>query len=126
MILGIGIDIVSVHRISHIVEKWGRRFIQRILTRHEMEAMPTSGQRLWEYLAGRFAAKEAFLKAIGTGVSHGVGFKDVWIVNGPSGRPDLFFSPAIEQLFSDRPIKQVHVSLSHERQLAIAMVVLEG
>ena len=126
MIIGIGVDIVSVHRIERVVERWGQRFIDRICTPHELNNMPLGMPRMCEFLAGRFAAKEAFLKALGTGVSKGVGFKDVWVVNGPGGRPLLFFSSDVERLVFNPPIKTAHVSLSHENRLAMAMVVLEG
>ena len=125
MVFGIGIDLADIDRIRRAYERWGRRFIEKVYVDSEVAHMP-SGKRRWEYLAGRFAAKEAFLKALGTGISQGLALTDVWIATNGSGRPLINYSERVAQTFHLFGIKKVHLSITHERSLAIAMVVLEG
>ncbi len=125
MILGIGIDLVDIRRIERAYERWGRRFLERVYNVSELENIP-KGPRRWEYLAGRFAAKEAFLKALGTGIGQGIGLGDVWTVSEDSGRPIFCYSERLRSTLNLFGVKQAHLSITHESSLAIAMVVLEG
>lgn len=114
MIIGIGVDIVAIKRIEKIYNKSGERFLHKILTAKERElfhskAFPT------RYLAKRFAAKEAFAKAIGTGFGKNLSFQDVEIINNSSGKPEIF------QRY-DQSLK-IDLSLSDEKEMAIAFVI---
>lgn len=115
MITGIGIDIVELHRIKEIVDR-NSKFIHRILTENEKkEYEALSDSRKIEFLAGRFAAKEAFSKAVGTGIGSHLSFLQIEIMKDELGKPMI--NSHIEAI--------VHLSISHSRQFAVAQVVLE-
>lgn len=119
MIVGIGLDIIELDRIRRIVESQPG-FIKRILTISEIEKFTTlSKERKVEFLAGRFAAKEAFSKALGTGIGEEIGFHDIEVLNDEKGKPNI-------QLLKEFPITyNIHVSITHTRQIAAAQVILE-
>ncbi|MDQ0155656.1 holo-ACP synthase [Robertmurraya andreesenii] len=115
MITGIGIDIVELKRIESIVERQ-KRFAERILTENEKQTFEgLSGKRKIEFLAGRFAAKEAFSKANGTGIGKELSFLDIEIVVDEKGKP--YISKPLEKL--------VHLSISHSTDYAVAQVIIE-
>jgi holo-[acyl-carrier protein] synthase len=124
MIVGTGVDICEVPRIRAAVERFGERFLRRVFTPEEARyclAKPNAAERL----AARFAAKEAGMKAIGTGLRHGITWRDVEVVRLPGQRPNLRFSGRARE-FADRlGCKRVHLSLSHTKEQAIAYVILE-
>ena len=126
VIIGVGVDIVSIPRMEGAISRWGERFLEKVFVGAEIEKAPMISPRRWEYFAGRFAAKEAFLKALGTGMSRGLTLKDVWTLNGPAGNPVIHFSSKVRVFCSYKGIKITHLSISHERKMAVAMVVLEG
>lgn len=115
MISGIGIDIVEIKRISHLMERQPR-FAERVLTSFEKETYDQlTKKRQVEYLAGRFAAKEAFAKALGTGIGKALSFQDIEIQTDEHGKP-----------FITKPFqKGVHLSITHSQQFAVAQVVIE-
>jgi len=124
MIYGVGIDIVDVSRIERALERWGDRFLRRIFTSSEMEycrgkAKPASRFAL------RFAAKEAFLKALGLGLREGLSFHHIEVVNTLRGRPSLNLHGRAKELCQARGVKKCFLSLSDDGLNAIAMVVLE-
>ena len=124
MIYGVGTDVVEIGRIQNALERFGERFARRILCEPELRRF--HGHRLpANYLAKRFAAKEAFTKALGTGIHAPANWHGVWVRNLPSGKPVLEFSDALKQLLSQRKISTAHVSLSDERGMAMATVILE-
>ena len=124
MIYGVGTDVVEIERIRSALERFGERFARRILCEPELKRF--HGHRLpANYLAKRFAAKEAFTKALGTGIHAPANWHGVWVRNLPSGKPVLEFSDALKQLLSQRKISTAHVSLSDERGMAMATVILE-
>ncbi|MGD9495021.1 MAG: holo-ACP synthase [Armatimonadota bacterium] len=125
MILGIGIDIVSTERLSRMCEQYGERFLARVFTRREIE---TAGQRatLAERLGTRFAAKEATMKALGTGWRGGVQFTQIEVRKQQSGMPEIVLSGAARQRAQELGVEHIHVSLSHEGDRAMAVVILEG
>lgn len=124
MILGIGTDIVSIDRLDRIVESYGERFLYRVFTRREVE---TAEQRatLAERLGTRFAAKEACMKALGTGWRGGVQFTQIEVRKHPTGRPELVLTGAAQQRAEELGVARIHVSLSHEAEMAMAVVILE-
>ena len=125
MILGIGIDLVEIYRIEHNLNRLGVRFTARIGRAAELKAAPKTKARQAEYWAGRFAAKEAFAKALGTGIGSTVPFRSVGIVKSKTGKPALEFSKALTEVLKKRGITSSHVSITHTGGVAAAVVILE-
>ena len=124
MIFGVGTDVVEIGRIEKALSRWGERFAARILCAPELARFRKHRQPA-AYLAKRFAAKEAFTKALGTGIKAPANWHGVWVANLPSGKPVLEFSEALKKLLSTRNICGTHLSLADERGVAVATVILE-
>jgi holo-[acyl-carrier protein] synthase len=124
MILGIGTDLAEVVRISKSVERFGDRFLNRIYTAHE-RAYAMRKANWAERLAARFAAKEAGMKAIGTGLSRGVSWQHLEVANEPSGRPTLRLYGAALAIANSIGVKRISISLTHTKETAFAVVILE-
>jgi len=124
VIYGIGTDIVEIARIERVLARHGERFALRILCDPEMRRFRAHRQPV-AYLAKRFAAKEAFTKALGTGIHAPANWHGVWVTNLRSGKPQLEYSPALASLLEARGIRRSHVSLSDQQDLACATVILE-
>ncbi|GAB4420460.1 MAG: holo-ACP synthase [Thermodesulfovibrionales bacterium] len=122
MIYGIGIDLVKIGRMKDVVDKWGKRFLDRVFTEGEI-AYCYEKKDPYLSLSVRFAAKEALIKAIGAMVA--IPLTDIEVVNQDGGRPVIKTCGRLEQFLKDNLIYQVHLSLSHERDYGIACVVLE-
>ena len=125
MILGIGTDLCDVGRIERALERFGERFAERILVASELERFRRHRKGA-AYLAKRFAAKEAFSKALGTGIRFPVNWHGVWVENERSGKPSLKFSRPLAAFLKRRGIENVYVSLTDEIGMACAFVVVEG
>ena len=125
MIRGIGVDIVKVDRIEKAVERWGYRFLKRIFTPAEIERCQKRA-RPAQCLALRFAAKEAFAKALGLGMRKGLRWRDIEVVHDNFGKPDLLLHNQAQRLLEAVEASRTWLSLSDERESAIAVVVLEG
>jgi holo-[acyl-carrier protein] synthase len=124
-ILGIGVDVVKVERIAESLARFGERMERRLFTEGEL-AYCRSFRDPLPHLAARFAAKEAASKALGTGLSQGVGWKDFEVIQ-PGGRqPRLALQGRGRELFEALGCTTAHVSLTHDGGLAIATVVFEG
>lgn len=123
MILGVGVDVVRVSRVQAALDRFGGRFARRILTGEELDDLP-GPRRAAQFLAKRFAAKEALVKALGTGFRFGVGPRDIGVRHDPLGRPFLVFSPAAQGLLDTRGVAESHLSLADEEDLAVAFVTL--
>jgi holo-[acyl-carrier protein] synthase len=124
MIVGTGIDIVEVPRIAASIERFGRRFLERIFTAEEIRYCESKQNRTERY-AARFAAKEAGLKAIGTGWRRGVSWRELEVRHQPGGRPTLCFSGKAAEFAKSLGTVRVSLSLSHTQEHAIAQVILE-
>ena len=124
MISGIGTDIIEIKRVERLLSRYGTRFSKRILTSSEHQKFATHPHPA-NFIAMRFAAKEACVKALGTGFRDGIGYVQINITNDELGKPQLQYSGKVAKLISARSIKQSHISLSDERKYAIAFVVLE-
>jgi holo-[acyl-carrier protein] synthase len=124
VIFGVGTDVVEIGRIEKALGRWGERFARRILCESELKRFLRHRQPA-SYLAKRFAAKEAFTKALGTGIKAPANWHGVWVKNQPSGKPELQFSDALKKDLSRRGISRAHVSLADERGVAVATVILE-
>ena len=125
MILGVGIAIIEVARIASSYEKYGERFVSRILHADEI-AYCLSHKNPAPFLAARFAAKEAISKAFGTGISAELGWQDMEIGRKKSGEPFVILHGKGKKLFQSRRAKRLLVSLSHTANYAAATAVLEG
>ena len=124
MIYGVGTDIVNIERVKKILSKNRDGFVKRVLSDHE-QAMFANKADSAAYFAKRFAAKEAFAKALGTGIGRVVSFQDLTIRNNENGKPHFIPSEKLRQYLVENNIKQAHLSISDESQNAIAFVVLE-
>jgi len=125
MIVGTGIDIAEVPRIQRSIERFGGRFLQRIYTAGEIRYCDSKANRAERY-AARFAAKEAAMKALGTGWSHGVRWRDCEVVRLPGGRPSISFHGKAGEFAAKLGVKNAALSLSHTAEQAIAQVILES
>lgn len=124
MIYGVGTDVVEIERIKQALARFGERFARRILCEPELQRF--ARHRLpANFLAKRFAAKEAFSKALGTGIRAPANWHGVWVRNLPSGKPELEFTEPLKALMEQKQISGSHLSLSDERGVAFATVILE-
>lgn len=123
MIIGTGIDLVRVERIEKALEKWGGAFGRRVFTEAELEYCMKQ-KRPAEHLAARFGAKEAVMKAFGTGLSGGVSWKDAQVVRGSGGRPEVILSGRLKELAGEMGVSAAHLSFSHDGGFAVAQVIL--
>ena len=125
MIIGTGVDITEVPRIQQTLDRYGDRFLKRVFTAAEISycaGKPNAAERL----AARFAAKEAGMKALGTGLRGGIAWKDVEVTRLPGQRPRLLYHGRAAEIAAALGCKQTHLSLSHTGEQAIAHVILEG
>jgi holo-[acyl-carrier protein] synthase len=125
MIVGTGIDIAEVPRIRQSIERFGQRFLQRIFTAGEMRYCDSKANRFERY-AARFAAKEAGMKAIGTGWKRGVRWQDFEVANLASGRPTLRLHGVAAQIADDLGVRSITLSLTHTAAQGMAVVILES
>lgn len=124
MIVGTGIDITEVSRIAAAIERYGERFLNRVYTPREIEYC-RSKRNASERFAARFAAKEAAMKAIGTGLRRGVTWHDVEVGREPGGRPTILFTGKAAEFAAKLGMKRVALSLTHTEETAMAQVILE-
>lgn len=125
MIVGTGIDIAEVPRIRKSIERFGGRFLNRIFTQAEVRYCDSKANRIERY-AARFAAKEAAMKALGTGWNRGVRWRDCEVVRAPGGRPTLLFHGKAAEFAAKLGVKNAALSISHTEEQAIAQVILES
>ena len=125
MIVGTGVDIAEVDRIAASIKRFGGRFTERVFTRDEIRYCESKANKAERY-AARFAAKEAGMKAIGTGWSRGVRWRDIEVSRMAGGRPTLAFHNKAAEFAARLGTKQVALSLTHTEQYAIAQVILEN
>jgi holo-[acyl-carrier protein] synthase len=124
MIYGVGTDLVEVSRIEKIIQRWGDRFITKVYSPDEIDycqkkAFPPI------HFAARFAVKESFLKSLGIGLGMGVGLKDIELINHEKGNPSMKLHNRAGDMLRDNGVTAVHVSLTHTRNYASAVVILE-
>ena len=122
-ILGHGIDIVETSRIKRSVEEHGQRFLDRVFTAGEQRYCAANMKRYYEHLAGRFAAKEAVLKVLGTGWRGGIAWTDIEILREPSGQPTIILTGECRRIAAETGITRWHVSISHIETHATASAI---
>jgi holo-[acyl-carrier protein] synthase len=124
MVLGLGTDLIETKRVQESINRFGVRFLERVFTAGEIQYCQR--KKNWaESFAARFAAKEAGAKALGTGISRGVSWKEFEVRREASGRPTLHVSGRARQFAEAMGVKRMHLSLTHTRELAFAVVVAE-
>jgi len=124
MIYGIGTDLVEINRIEKIIKRWGDRFTGKVFSQNEINYCENKAYPAIHY-AARFAAKESFLKSLGIGLGMGVSLKDIEVINNPQGSPQLHMNEKIQGILDERGITAIHISMTHTREHAQAVVVLE-
>ena len=125
MIFGVGTDIVALARIASLHERYGERFAQRILSHTEMAELLAHAQPA-RLLMKRFAAKEALAKAVGSGLRHPVSMALMTVTHDEQGKPGFKFAPELAAHFEQIGVTRHHLSISDERDVAVAFVILEG
>jgi len=123
MIFGIGVDVLEVKRIGETLQRFGEHFIERLLMPEERAQLART-QRRERFIAMRFAAKEAIVKAMGTGFAHGVWIRDVGVVQNAWGKPEVVFSERGERVRKGLGVGEGHVTLTDEAGLVVAVAVL--
>lgn len=124
MIFGVGIDLVNIPRMEAVLERWGERFVHRVFTMQEAELCSRKAHPASSF-ALRFAAKEAFSKALGLGMRKGVRWRDIEVYHLPGGRPALKLTGKSGEICRDKKIVRHHLSLSDEGAYGAAVVILE-
>ena len=124
MIVGTGVDLAEVPRIQASIERFGARFVERVYTPAEIAYVERKANRFERY-AARFAAKEAGMKALGTGWRHGVRWQDFEVANLPSGKPTLRFYGVAARVADKLGVRNVALSITHTKEVAMAHVILE-
>jgi holo-[acyl-carrier protein] synthase len=124
MIYGIGVDVIEPDRVARLLDKYGERFARRVLNQDEWPSYQRT-RRPVLFVANRFAAKEAFSKAMGTGFRYPVTLGQISVLQNKLGKPELFFRPDLQRLVEAEGIVGWHVTISDEKSVACAVVVLE-
>ncbi|HEY7679990.1 MAG TPA: holo-ACP synthase [Terriglobia bacterium] len=125
MIVGIGVDIAEVARLRQAIERHGERFLHRVFTPLEISYCQRHRNR-YDRFAARFAAKEAAMKALGTGWRRGISWRDLEVINAPSGKPSLNLTGRAQEIFRSLGGTRVLLSLTHTDDYALAQVIIEG
>jgi len=125
MIVGLGLDIAEIDRIEAAVTRHGAPFLERLFTPNEIAYCERFKNR-YERYAGRFAVKEAAMKALGTGWSNGVRWRDIEVMREPSGKPGLRLEGAAREIADGLGVKHISVTITHSGNLALAQVIFEG
>ena len=123
-IVGIGIDICEILRVKKLYERYNCSFLKKILTEKEIDDFYARNESL-SFLAGRFVAKESIVKALGTGFTNGISFQDFTVFNDKDGAPKLDVLNNALKVKEAKNINQIHLSISHEKNYAVASVILE-
>ena len=123
MIIGTGIDIVEISRIKNAAKKWQKNFLLKIFTDKELEYSNEKTSSC-QHLAARFAAKEAVLKALGSGLTSRMEWRDIEVWNEESGKPNVRLTGEVERVSQSRGVKDIIISMSHTRTYAVASVIL--
>jgi len=124
MVVGLGVDIIQNNRIQSIVEKWGDKFLKKIFTDYELEFIKKHNQKTQRY-ASNYAAKEAVVKALGTGFRNGIRFRNIELKRDNMGKPFIELAGTTKNFADDRGINKIHTTISHEKDYSVAVVIFE-
>lgn len=125
MLKGVGIDIVEIERLRMSIERTGQAFLEKVYSADELCVLPAKNPRRTEFLAGRWAAKEAFAKALGCGITDRCRLNEITVLDDESGRPSMTLGGAAFETAKSLGVSQIHISISHEKAYATAVVILE-
>ncbi len=125
MIIGIGSDLVFIPRVKDAIDRWGNRFIKRVFCEQEISYCMKKRDYAASF-AARFSAKEACSKALGTGISRGIRWKDICVVRRVGGPPTIELKGKAKEIAYNLGVKNIYLSITHEKDLAMTIVVLEG
>jgi len=125
MIVGLGIDTVSISRLEKLLAARGDAFLRKVFSESEIEEGVKRGNNA-SFFAARFAAREAFVKALGTGFRQGVSLRDIGVRKGDLGKPEFYFSKRVEDALRAKGIARCHLSIAHDGDSAQAIVILES
>jgi holo-[acyl-carrier protein] synthase len=125
MVLGLGTDLMEIERVQQSIDRFGERFLHRVFTEGEIAYCQRKKKHSAESFAARFAAKEAAAKALGTGISRGVGWREIEVRREPGERPRLHFSGRAAERAAAMGVRNVQLSLTHSREVAMAVVTVE-
>ena len=125
MIIGIGVDLISVERVQKAMERSGERFKNRVFTAAE-QAYCDAMKMKYQHYAARFAAKEAVMKSFGIGWSKGVAWTDIEVINLASGQPTIKLHGKLAEIGEEKKASAIHVTISHQSGYAIATAIAEG
>ena len=126
MVVGVGTDLIEIARIRASIERFGAQFLERVYTPGEIAYCESKRKNAAESFAARFAAKEAGAKALGTGISRGVNWREIEVRREPGQRPELVFHGRAAERARTLGVAGISLSLTHGREVALAVVVLEG
>lgn len=126
MVIGLGTDLIEIARIEHSLARFGQAFLNRVYTPGEVLYCQRKKKTSAESFAGRFAAKEAAAKALGTGISRGVSWREFEVVRLPGERPELHLSGRAATVAKGLGVTRLSLSLTHSREFAMAVVIAEG
>ena len=126
MVVGVGTDLAEITRIARSIERFGERFLARVFTPGEIAYCRMRQKKSAESFAARFAAKEAGAKALGTGISRGVGWLELEVRRAPGERPTLHLAGRAAERARELGVAHIALSLSHSREIALAVVVMEN
>jgi holo-[acyl-carrier protein] synthase len=125
MVLGLGTDLIEISRVQASIDRFGEQFLRRVFTEGEIAFCQKKKRNAAESFAARFAAKEAGAKALGTGISRGVSWREIEVQREPGDRPELMFSGRAAERARAMGIQRISLSLTHSRDVAMAVVILE-
>ena len=125
-ILGLGTDLVELDRLAQSLERSGKAFLEHTYSEAELAALPPEGPVRVAFLGGRWAAKEALAKALGTGIGAACGLREITVLNDDAGAPVLTLAGNARRTAEERGVRRIWVSISHERHYATATVILVG
>jgi holo-[acyl-carrier protein] synthase len=125
MVLGLGTDLIEIQRVQESIDQFGERFLNRVFTEGEIAYCLRKKKHSAESFAARFAAKEAGAKALGTGISRGVGWKEIEVRRQPGERPTLHFAGRAAERAHSMGVRNIQLSLTHSREVAMAVVSVE-
>ena len=126
MVIGIGTDLIEIARVGASIDRFGEQFLHRVFTADEIAYCQGKRRGAMESFAARFAAKEAGAKALGTGISRGISWREIEVRRAPGQRPELFFHGRAAERARSLSVTRASLSLTHSRELAMAVVVLEN
>lgn len=125
MVLGIGTDLIEIERVQASIDRFGERFLERLFTPEEIAYSQKKKKHSAESFAARFAAKEATAKALGTGISRGISWREIEVRRQPGERPTLHLTGRAALRAKEMGVKNIHLSLTHSQDLAMAVAVAE-